>query len=450
MKRIAVVGAGRVGLVTAACFARLGNRVTCIERNPRFLQSLRAGSVPFFEPHLCDIIRDATMRGALSFSSSIEEGIRGASAIVLAIGTPQNGDGSLDVTDLFEAAEQIGRSLTSDVCIVSKSTVPTGTNHRLLSIIRSAARFAFRVVMVANPEFLREGSGVDDFLKPDRIVIGVDEDQDAELLKELYAPLGAPIVVTSIRAAELVKSVSNFYLALRISFANEVADLCEALQVDVLDVLQTVGMDARIGSAYLQPGPGFGGPCLPKDVRGLADSAARVDVETPLIDATLRVNGLRTVRAVTALSRALNGLRGRSVAVLGLSFKAGTDDTRGSPSLRLIEALVREGASVRAHDPMALDDFRSLTVSSHVLASPCVEETVCGTDAVAVMTAWPQYKALSLTAMRAAMRGDVLFDGANLFAAGNVVASGLRYRGVGRVSSEPVEPATKARAHVSA
>jgi UDPglucose 6-dehydrogenase len=450
VKRVAVVGAGRVGLVTAACFARLGNQVTCIERNPWYLQSLQNGSVPFFEPHLCDIIRDAVARGALSFSTSIDEGIRGASVIVLAIGTPQNGDGSLDVTDLLEAAEQIGRSLTSDVCVVSKSTVPAGTSHRLVSIIRSAARFAFRVVMVANPEFLREGSAVEDFLKPDRIVVGVDDARDADLMKELYGPLGAPIVVTGIRAAELVKSVSNFYLALRVSFANEVADLCEALQIDVLDILQAVGMDARIGCAYLRPGPGFGGPCLPKDLRGLAQSAARVGVETPLIEATLRVNDLRIVRAISALSQALGGLHGRSVAVLGLSFKPGTDDTRCSPSLRLIEALVREGATVRAHDPIALDGVPSSGTSSHVRSSSCVEEAVRGADAVAIMTAWPEYKELSLAAMRAAMRGDLLFDGANLFAAADVIGSGLRYRGVGRVSSDLAEPRTRERADVSA
>ncbi len=450
MKKIAVIGAGRVGLVTAACLAHLGNQVRCIERSPFYLQTLHAGRLPFFEPGLAELVAEAVNSRALTFSSSIEDGLADAGVIFLCVGTPQKSDGAVDLTDALHAAEEIGRTLTSDVCIVSKSTVPPGTNDRLLSIVQSAARVDVRVTMVSNPEFLREGSAVADFLQPDRIVIGARCAQDAAILKDVYAPLDAPVIVTDIQAAELIKSISNFYLALRVSFANEVADLCDALQVDVLNVLDAVGMDARIGRGYLQPGLGFGGPCLPKDLRGLADSAVRAGVDAPMMAATLRINDRRIEKAVAALSHALDGLQGRCVGVLGLSFKAGTDDLRGAPSLRFIEALLREGATIRAHDPMASDNFRRSALSTHVSCKAHAEEAVRGTDAVAVMTAWPQYKDLSLTVVRAAMRGDVLFDGANIFEPADVVRAGLLYCGVGRAGAGTAEATTIEVEHVPA
>lgn len=450
MKPIAVIGAGRVGLVSAACFAYLGNTVTCIERNPVYLEILRTGRVPFVEPNLPDLVSEYAGAGTLRFTSSIEDGIAGADIIFLAVGTPQATDGAVDLTDVLAAAEQIGRSLKRNVCIVSKSTIPPGTTDRLRAIIASATNGAYRVTMTSNPEFLREGSAVHDFLRPDRIVIGVERDDDACELRALYASLDAPVIVTDIRTAELIKSVANFYLALRISFANQVADLCEALHIDVLNVLDAVGMDARIGKSYLRPGPGFGGPCLPKDLRGLADSAGRFGVDTPLVDAVLRVNDQRIERAIEALSRDVDGLRARCICVLGLSFKAGTDDIRDSPSLRFIAALQHAGASVRTHDPAALENFRHCAASAGVHCSSRIDDAVRGADAVAVMTAWAQYKELSLSAMRSAMRGDLLFDGTNLFDPASVVAAGLRYRGMGRAGARVADEAPKEIAHVSA
>lgn len=439
MKNIAVIGAGRVGLVTAACLAHLGNSVVCIERNPFFLDVLRAGCLPFYEPRLYELVSRNMKKGLLRFSNSIAEGIRGASIIFLAVGTPQKLDGALDVSDVLQAASEIGLALKNDACVVSKSTVPPGTNEQLLGIIRSSLRMPHQVTLVSNPEFLREGTAVADFLRPDRIVIGVHQPEDADPLADLYARLHSPIVITDVRTAELIKSVSNFYLALRVSFANQIADLCDALGLDVLSVLHAVGMDARIGHTYLQPGLGFGGPCLPKDLRGLADCAARAGAEAPLIEAALRVNDGRIDKAIDVLSSALDGLQGRCVCVLGLSFKAGTDDIRDAPALRFIERLVQEGVEVHAHDPMALENFRRCGISMRVHCKSRIDDAIRGADAVAILTGWPQYRNLRFASVRAAMRGNVLFDGANLFEPSEVESSGLCYRGLGRTQANVFE-----------
>lgn len=444
LRRIAVIGGGRVGLVTAACLAHFGNEVVCIEHSPFFLEMLCAERIPFYEPGLCELVTESLRARTLSFSKSIEEGIPGASLIFLAVGTPQKPDGASDLTDILTAADEIGRFIKSDICIVSKSTVPPGTNEQILSRVQEIAPAGVQVTIASNPEFLREGSAVADFLEPDRIIIGVQREEDAAVLADLYAHVEAPIIVTDLRTAELIKSVSNFYLALRVSFANQVADVCDALQVDVLNVLHAVGMDSRIGHGYLQPGLGFGGPCLPKDLRGLADSATRAGAETPLMSAALLINDTRISRAVSILSNALGELQARRICVLGLSFKPGTDDLRGAPSLKFIEALIDRGAIVHAHDPMALDTFRHLALSSRVRCKAHIDDAVRGADAVAIITAWPQYKELSLAAIAAAMRGDVLFDAANIFEPAQVTDAGLTYRGIGRTGPVFADEATKA------
>jgi UDPglucose 6-dehydrogenase len=364
--------------------------------------------------------------------------VRSSEIIFIAVGTPMRADGHADLTGVRAVARAIGYALNGPKIIVSKSTVPVETGEMITSIIRDHARADHPVSVVSNPEFLREGSAVADFLKPDRVVIGTADPHAERVLRELYAPLDVPVVVTDMRTSEMIKYAANAFLATKISFINEIANICELLDVDVREVCHGIGYDQRIGTKFLNPGIGYGGSCFPKDVRALEQLANERDYEAPLLHAVELVNRRQIERTVDKLERELGGLHGRTIAVLGLAFKPNTDDVRDAPALAIIRRLVASGASVRAHDPIANDIARGVLGTDGIAFFDDMYATLDGADAVVLATEWNEFRALDFARCAAAMRGTVLIDGRNVFDPDQVRAAGLRYLGVGRVKRPPL------------
>jgi len=421
-----------VGLVTGTCLAELGNRVVCIENEPRKLGALEAGSVPFFEPGLAELVTRNSDRGRLRFTADIGHGIAGCEIVFIAVGTPMLPSGDADLRDVRAAARAIAEALDSDKVVVNKSTVPVETGDLVAAIIREHKRARFDVHVVSNPEFLREGSAIADFMQPDRIVLGVADPAAEALMRDLYAPLGAPVIATDVRTAEMIKYTANSFLAARISFINEIAAVCERVGADVRDVVRGAGADRRIGTAFMSPGLGFGGSCFPKDLRALRRIAQMQGVATTLLDAVISVNDEQIRRTVDRLREALDGtLRGRAIALRGLAFKPQTDDVRESPALALARALVAEGARVVGHDPVALDGARR-ALGAGVAYIDDEYAAAQDADALVIATDWNEYKQLDFELIRGRMRGDLVFDARNACDPRDVEACGLRYLGVGR------------------
>jgi UDPglucose 6-dehydrogenase len=433
--RIAVIGTGYVGLVSGACFADFGHDVACIDKDEAKIEGLKNGRLPFWEPGLDDLVANNVHRGRLSFTTRLKSGIEGAEAVFIAVGTPtRRGDGHADLTFLFAAAKEIAESLTGPTVVVTKSTVPVGTGDEIARLLIEHGAPAGTSV-ASNPEFLREGAAIRDFKVPDRIVVGADDDHARDVLRGVYRSLflnKSPILMTGRRTAELIKYAANAFLATKISFINEIADLCEAVDADVQEVARGIGLDMRIGSKFLHPGPGYGGSCFPKDTLALLQTAQAVGLPMRIISSVVEVNNVRKAGLATRVQNAVGGnLAGKKIAVLGLAFKPNTDDVREAPSVSLVRGLLMKGATVVACDPVARSQARGVMPPQlHYAADPY--EAATGADAVAIITEWDEYRALDLRRLAEIMRGNVLVDFRNVYDCDVVAQAGLTYASMGR------------------
>jgi len=432
--RVAMIGAGYVGLVSGACIADFGHQVICIDKDLTKLEALQRGEIPIFEPGLHDLVRSNAKAGRLSFSIEVEEAVRAAEVVFIAVGTPsRRGDGHADLSYVFEAAREIASALNGFTVVITKSTVPVGTGdevERILREVRPDDDFA----VVSNTEFLREGAAIHDFKHPDRIVVGTDEERAKNVVSEIYRPLSlnqAPILFTSRRTAELIKYAANAFLATKVTFINEIADLCEKVGADVQEVARGIGLDNRIGAKFLHAGPGFGGSCFPKDLRALIKTAQDNDVPLRILEAVAAVNDTRKRAMARKVSAMFSGaLRGKTVAVLGLTFKPNTDDMREAPSLPLITALQDMGARVRGFDPAGMGQAQALLTDVVYCenAYDCAEAA----DALVIVTEWEQFRALDLEHLRDLMACPVIVDLRNIYRPEEVHRHGFAYACVGR------------------
>ena len=432
--RIAMIGAGYVGLVSGACFSDFGHVVTCIDSDAAKIRELQNGNLPIFEPGLDALVASNVEAGRLSFASESAAAIRVADAIFLAVGTPsRRGDGFADLSYVYDAAREIAAELEGFTVIVIKSTVPVGTNDEVDAIIRKLRPDADFTV-VSNPEFLREGAAIEDFKRPDRVVVGTDNERARRVMRELYRPLfinETPILFTGRRAAELIKYASNAFLATKVTFINEMADLCEKCGADVQEVARGMGLDRRIAGKFLHAGPGFGGSCFPKDTSALAAMGQRYGVPTRIVETVIGVNDARKRAMAARVVAACGGsLKGKTVAVLGLTFKPNTDDMREAPSLVIVPALEAQGARVRAYDPHGMEEARKLMPRLETATDPytCIERA----DAMLILTEWDQFRALDLDRVKAALRSPVVVDLRNIYKPADLAAKGITYVGVGR------------------
>lgn len=431
MYSISMFGVGYVGLVTGACFAELGNRVTCYDTDHAKVMMLQRGIMPIFEPGLPEMVERNVAAGRLSFTTAPREAVTGSDILFIAVGTPMGDDGHADLIHIRAAAVAIAENLNGPKIVVNKSTVPVETGDLVTGIIEAHANRFAKVEVVSNPEFVREGSAISDFMSPDRIVLGVSSDRAAETMRELYAPLRAPIILTSVRTAEMIKYTANAFLATKISFINEIAQICECVGADVRDVVRGAGSDHRIGTAFLQPGLGFGGSCFPKDVMALRRIAESRGLDPTLLKATLLVNSAALNNAYVKITDHLGGsVHGKTIGFLGLAFKPDTDDIRESPALELACRLAKAGARVRAHDPVALENCKQRTSALEYVDK--IEQTALGADALIIATDWSLYKNLPLAQFRDAMHGNLIFDLRNIIDLVEAVKHGFEVVGVGR------------------
>ena len=430
-----MVGSGYAGLVSGACFAEFGAEVTCVDVDRERIDRLRAGEMPIYEPGLDDLVRRNAEGGRLRFTTGPGAEVGGADLVFIAVGTPaRRGDGHADLRYVYRAAEMIAPHLEGYTVIVTKSTVPVGTAREVRRLV-GAARPGADFDVASNPEFLREGSAIEDFMRPDRVVLGVESARAEALLRELYRPLNlieTPILATGIESAELTKYACNAFLATKVSFINEIAALCEATGADVHAVARGMGLDGRIGRKFLHPGPGYGGSCFPKDVAALARIAAEREVPARIVEATIAVNSAQRARMCEKIRAALDGdVAGKRIGVLGLTFKPETDDMREAPSLHVLPPLIDEGAKVRAHDPHGMEEAAArLPDSVRFCRDPY--EAAETADAVVLMTEWNAYRGLDLGRVRDEMRGRVFVDLRNVYEPDTMRSLGFRYCGVGR------------------
>lgn len=437
--RIAMIGTGYVGLVSGVCFADFGHDVICVDKSLDKIDRLDRGEAPIYEPGLEPMMANAVSAGRLSFTTDLATGVAGADAVFIAVGTPsRRGDGHADLTFVFAAAEEIARALTSPAVVVVKSTVPVGTNREVLRRIR-LARPDLDIAVVSNPEFLREGAAIEDFMRPDRVVVGAETDHARETLRALYRPLSlreTPIVFTDFESAEITKYAANAFLATKITFINEMADLCERAGANVQDVARGMGLDGRIGPKFLHPGPGYGGSCFPKDTLALAQSARRLGAPTRIVETVVEVNEARKRRMAERLLDAL-GPRpaGKRVAVFGATFKPDTDDMRDAPSLVIVPALLGAGVSVTISDPHGEAEGGVLLPGAAWVEDPYTAAQ--GADAVLVLTEWNRFRALDLRRLRDGMAGNLLMDLRNVYRPEAAVDAGFEYRSVGRPAPMP-------------
>ena len=434
-----MIGGGYVGLVSAACFAEFGSDVAVVETDPARLAALRAGHIPIYEPGLDRLVSANVAAGRLGFADDLSSALDGAEAVFIAVGTPtRRGDGHADLSYVYAAAEQVARALTSYAVLVTKSTVPVGTGRRIAEVVRHV-RPDLDFDVASNPEFLREGSAIEDFMRPDRVVIGAESDRAREVLRRVYRPLyliEAPIVFTSIETAELTKYAANAFLAMKVTFINEMADLCEKVGADVHDVARGIGLDGRIGRKFLHPGPGFGGSCFPKDTLALMRIAQDFSAPSRLVEAVVAVNDARKAGMAMRVIAACGGsVRGKTIAVLGLTFKPETDDMRDAPSVPIISRLIGDGATVRAFDPEGMDQAVPLLPASVAYCQNALE-AASGADALVLVTEWNEFRALAPERLAAAMRGRVVVDLRNVYEPGAMRAAGFDYQCVGRPKRE--------------
>jgi UDPglucose 6-dehydrogenase len=433
--RIAMIGGGYVGLVSGACFAEFGIDVAVVEADAAKLAALKAGRMPIYEPGLEALVAGNVAAGRLSFGDDIGAAVAGAEAVFIAVGTPtRRGDGHADLTYVYAAAEQVARALTDYAVIVTKSTVPVGTGRKVAEIVR-ATRPDLDFDIASNPEFLREGNAIGDFMRPDRVVIGADSDRAREVLKRLYRPLyliETPIVFTGLETAELIKYAANAFLAMKVTFINEMADLAEAVGADVHDIARGIGLDGRIGRKFLHPGPGYGGSCFPKDTLALVRTAQDHHAPTRLIETVVAVNDARKAAMASRVVSACGGsVRGRRIAVLGLTFKPETDDMRDAPSLTIVPRLVEDGAHVTAYDPEGMEQARPLLPPTVAFARDALS-AASGADALVLITEWNEFRAISPARLKSAMAGDVVVDLRNVWDPVAMRQAGFRYSSIGR------------------
>jgi UDPglucose 6-dehydrogenase len=437
LSKIVVTGTGYVGLVTGTCFADLGNHVVCVDIDEDKIEKLQQGQSPIYEPGLEEMVQRNVKAHRLFFTTSYEEALEGAEFIFIAVGTPESQDGSADMRYMQAAARAIGRAgpgrAVEPLIIVNKSTVPIGTGDLVSRLVREECPPSFRFMVVSNPEFTREGQAVLDFLQPDRVVLGSDDKGAAERVRELYEPLDAPVIVTDIRTAEMIKYASNAILATYISFINEIAHICDHLGADVKVVAQGMGYDKRINAQFLQAGLGFGGSCFPKDVKALAHMAASNKAHPQLLNAVLEINRDARKHFVAKIEKMLGGnLKGKVIGALGLTFKPDTDDLRESPSLEIIKTLVQKGAVVQAYDPIGMDNARKTLNGTGIRFCTDAYETASGADALLLLTAWNEFKRLDMGQVRDIMRRPMLLDGRNVYDPQELRDLGFEYAGVGR------------------
>ena len=433
-----MIGGGYVGLVSGACFAEFGIDVAVVEADEVKLAALHDGRIPIFEPGLDRLVAENVAAGRLSFGRDLAAAVKGAEAVFIAVGTPtRRGDGHADLTYVYAAAEQVARVLTGYTVIVTKSTVPVGTGARIREIVRET-RPDLDFDVASNPEFLREGSAIHDFMRPDRVVIGCTGERAQAVLRNLYRPLyliEAPILFTSVQTAELTKYAANAFLAMKVTFINEMADLCEKLDADVHDIARGIGLDGRIGRKFLHPGPGFGGSCFPKDTLALTRIAQDAGAPTRLVETVVAVNDSRKAGMAARIVAACGGsVRGKTVAILGLTFKPETDDMRDAPSLPIVARLASDGATLRVFDPEGMEAARALLPEGVIYCSDAMD-AVAGADALVVVTEWNAFRALSPARLKAAMAGNVLVDLRNIYDPVAMRQAGLLYHGIGRPSA---------------
>ena len=430
--RIAMIGTGYVGLVSGACFADFGHHVACVDKDAGKIDGLNAGVMPIWEPGLEALVKANMERGRLTFTTDLAAGVEGAEAVFIAVGTPaRRGDGHADLTYVFDAVRELAKAVPPGTVLVTKSTVPVGTGDRIAEIL--AEEGAEGISVASNPEFLREGAAIRDFKIPDRIVVGAEDGHAREVLTEIYRPLflnQAPILFTGRRTAELTKYAANAFLATKISFINEIANLCEAVDADVQDVARGIGLDNRIGPKFLHAGPGYGGSCFPKDTLALLRTANEAGVEQQIVSTVVKVNDDRKGSMAERVERALGGVEGRCIAVLGLAFKPNTDDMREAPSIPLIQGLVERGAEVRGFDPVA--QHQAEGVLKGITYATDAYSAADGADAVVIVTEWDEFRALDLETLAARMRGKTLIDLRNVWDPHEAERAGLKYVGIGR------------------
>jgi UDPglucose 6-dehydrogenase len=434
---ICVVGTGYVGLVTGAVFADLGNDVTCVDNQSDKVATLRGGQMPIYEPGLEEMVARNVADGRLGFTIDLTAAVRRSDIVFITVGTPPGDGGKTDLSAVESVARTIGQAMDHYLVVVNKSTVPVGTGEFVRETIERHQVRPIPFDVVSNPEFLREGSAIEDTLRPDRIVIGAPSQQVAMMLLELYAPLERPMIITDVPSAEMIKYASNAFLATKISFANAIANLCESAGADVTQVVKGMGLDARIGASFLAAGLGYGGSCFPKDTESLIHTAATLGYDFALLRAVVEINRGRASHFVEGLRKALSPLDGKIIALLGVAFKPNTDDMREAKSIEVVSELVRLGVTVRAYDPVALDNARAiLPPSVTYCGSPY--EAAAGADAIALVTEWNEFKLLNLERVRNAMRRPVIFDGRNLWEPERMRRLGFEYHSIGR---RPILPA---------
>jgi UDPglucose 6-dehydrogenase len=440
MSRIAIIGTGYVGLVSGACLADFGNRVICVDVDSRKIERLRRGEIPIFEPGLEDVVSRNVAAGRLSFNLDLTPAIETSEVIFIAVGTPPAEDGSADLRHVEEAARGIGRAMNGFKVIVDKSTVPVGTGRKVAAWVGeelARRRSAFDFDVVSNPEFLREGSAVQDFTHPDRIVIGSESPRAREMMKEVYRALylnEIPSIETGLESAEIIKYAANAFLAMKITFINEVANLCEKVGANVQDVARALGRDGRIGAKFLHPGPGYGGSCFPKDTRAMARTGHEYGEKLSIVETTIEANERQKARMVDKISEGMGGASGKTVAVLGLAFKPNTDDMREAPAIAICEGLAARGALIRAWDPAALKEaeWRLASIKDRLVLARDEYDAILGADALVILTEWNQFRTLDLGRVKKLLNGTGFFDLRNIYVRHEVEAAGFRYFGVGQ------------------
>ncbi|WP_153124322.1 UDP-glucose dehydrogenase family protein [Peribacillus tepidiphilus] len=431
MKNIAIVGAGYVGLVTGTAFAHIGNRVTCIDIDADKIKLLSEGISPIFEPGLEEMLKENLSKGKLSFTTSMKEGVESAEIIFLTVGTPPMSDGSADLSFIFNAASEVGKHLARDSIVVTKSTVPVGTNERIKEILEDHKSKNIRIDVVSNPEFLREGSAIHDTFHGDRIVIGSENPRAAHVIEELYSPFQIPIMKTDTRSAELIKYASNAFLATKISFINEMAILCEKLGANIDEVSSGMGMDQRIGNQFLQAGAGYGGSCFPKDTRALIRIAENVNHHIPLLEFVININNRQQEYLVKKALERFGSLKGKSAAILGLSFKPNTDDVRESPAIKICQSLIEQGAYVTAFDPIAMEKAKAYLPKETKYACS-IEECLQDADLAFIVTDWNVFKEMTAETFIKCMKHPIVFDGRNCFSLEAMRQYEVDYYSIGR------------------
>ncbi len=436
---ICVVGTGYVGLVTGACLADFGNSVTCVDKDEQKIAMLQSGELPIYEPGLDALVEKNTREGRLEFTTELAKAIESALAIFIAVGTPPNENGSADLSYVVQVAESIADNLNGYKVVVTKSTVPIGTGQLIEGIIEKRADGEHSVSVVSNPEFLREGSAIGDFMRPDRVVIGATDDQAVAIMKDIYSPLyliETPFVITNIESSELIKYASNAFLATKITFINEVAALCDRLGADVHHVAKGMGLDKRIGPKFLHPGPGYGGSCFPKDTQALTDIARGAGRPFEIVETVVAVNDRVRADAIERVRRALDDeIEGKVIGILGLSFKPETDDMRESASILLVEALIAGGARVRAFDPVAMEQARAVLPESVEYCSDSYDAAT-GADALIIVTEWNQFRSLHMEQIRESLRQPIVIDLRNIYDPKKMRRQGFAYHSVGRAAKD--------------